>query len=149
MIRALFVLTFFISTVAAGPLYRWVDSTGKVHYSDQPPPQSESETVQYDYLGAGQKLQESGANASAGERAKEQDNTPVQVRQLNPELQLKPSAQRCAAAKQRLKLYQSARQIERPDDYGRRTVLSEAERRSALEGAQQEVERACAGLSPQ
>ena len=27
--------------VQAGELYRWVDSTGVVHYSDMPPPKSE------------------------------------------------------------------------------------------------------------
>lgn len=29
-----------LAAIAAQPLYRWVDSEGKVHYSDQPPPPS-------------------------------------------------------------------------------------------------------------
>jgi hypothetical protein len=34
------VLLLSAGTCLAGPLYRWVDSDGRVHYSDQPPPPS-------------------------------------------------------------------------------------------------------------
>lgn len=33
-------MVFAAQSAEAGTLYKWVDETGKVHYSDQPPPQS-------------------------------------------------------------------------------------------------------------
>jgi uncharacterized protein DUF4124 len=41
MKRLFFLAALLISaTAGAGSMYRWVDSDGKVHYSDQPPPTS-------------------------------------------------------------------------------------------------------------
>jgi len=39
-------MVFAAQSAQAGSLYRWVDDTGKVHYSDQPPPQSVVKDVQ-------------------------------------------------------------------------------------------------------
>jgi hypothetical protein len=47
MFRTALIIAFWVVLAAgAGPVYRWVDEAGKVHYSDHPPPQdNESEEL--------------------------------------------------------------------------------------------------------
>ncbi len=137
----LLVLAAAVSTSAsAGPLYRWVDDEGKVHYGDQPPPEKEREQVELKFLGKGQAPAPEAAGAEPASRSPEMD-----LLAPDPSLLLKPSPERCAAARQRLEIYTKARQLERPNDYGQREVVSDAEREKYIAGAREEVKRACAG----
>lgn len=146
MLRMTLALVLVTQLAVAGPLYRWVDDDGKVHYSDQPPALQDSENLQFEFLGSGaDQSKADGRTPAESEEGGKSVNSELQLRELDEALALKPSAARCAAARQRLQLYQEARQIERPDEYGRRTVLSDTERQSAIDGAEQGVKRACAG----
>lgn len=39
-------LTLLVSAAGAETAYRWVDKSGKIHYSDQPPPAAETQRVE-------------------------------------------------------------------------------------------------------
>lgn len=41
-----FLFTLFAATATAGEVYKWTDSAGRVHYSDQPPPSSARSSAQ-------------------------------------------------------------------------------------------------------
>jgi glutaredoxin len=43
---------FAVIAAAADNLYRWVDETGRVHYSDQPPPPRAKNAIQKNYRGS-------------------------------------------------------------------------------------------------
>ena len=45
------VCMFAACSAQAAPLYRWVDTSGKVHYTDQPPPPSAASKVEEKTLG--------------------------------------------------------------------------------------------------
>lgn len=45
------LLALFVSAAAAESAYRWVGKDGKVHYSDEPPPPSETKKVEEKRLG--------------------------------------------------------------------------------------------------
>jgi glutaredoxin len=42
----------FVATGASAQMYRWVDQTGKVHYSDTPPPPAAAKSIQQKKLGS-------------------------------------------------------------------------------------------------
>jgi len=141
----LFALFGVLATpvVTAGPLYRWVDEQGKVHYTDKPPVQQDSEAVELKYLGKG--VTEAPApDAKGGGKAAGGDPV-LNLVEPDSSLLLKPSPERCAAARQRLQVYTQARRLENTDEYGQRKVLSDAERQKYIAGAREDVERACAG----
>ena len=67
----------FIFTLSATPLttqaqapYRWVAKDGKTHYSDQPPPPSESRDVQQKKLGVGSVIETGGPSYGARQAAR-------------------------------------------------------------------------------
>ena len=39
-ILGVIILTLLVMSVAQAKTYKWVDTDGKIHYSDQPPPAS-------------------------------------------------------------------------------------------------------------
>lgn len=128
------------ATVMAGPLYRWVDAQGKVHYGDQPPPQQDTEQVELKYIGKGE------PTPPPKDAEPEPGADPVlNLLEPDPSLLLKPSPERCAAARQRLQIYINARRLENTDEYGQRKILSDAERQKYIAGAREDVQRACAG----
>lgn len=67
MIVALFAAPLATQAQAT---YRWVGKDGKVHYSDQPPPPSESREVQQKNLGIGSVVETGGPSFSARQAAR-------------------------------------------------------------------------------
>ncbi len=131
------------AAVMASPLYRWVDAQGKVHYGDQPPPQQQdAEQVELKYLGKGKPSPP--PESAAQERGAGADPV-LELLEPDSSLLLKPSPQRCAAARQRLQVYTKARRLENTDEYGQRRIISDAERQKYIAGAREDVQRACAG----
>lgn len=141
----LITLLGVLATAAAnaGPLYRWVDEQGKVHYGDKPPVAQDSEAVDLKFIGKG--VTEAPAPGAAGARAPGDADPVLNLVEPDSPLLLKPSPQRCALAKQRLQVYSQARRLESTDEFGQRQVLSDAERQKYIAGAREDVERACAG----
>lgn len=63
------LLTLLVSAAGAESAYRWVDKSGKVHYSDQPPPAAETQRVEEKRLEGGRG--ESGGYSYEARRAAE------------------------------------------------------------------------------
>lgn len=65
LVACLAVLLLIALAAQAQTAYRWVDKNGKVHYSDQPPPPSETRDVQQKRLKAGNVIETSGPSYEA------------------------------------------------------------------------------------
>lgn len=68
-------LTLLVSAAGAETAYRWVDKSGKIHYSDQPPPAAETQRVEEKRLERGRV--EGGSYSYEARRAAE--NFPVML----------------------------------------------------------------------
>lgn len=122
----------------AGEMYRWVDANGKVHYGDQPPPQAQREQALPDYVpGQSPQGQAAAPTPTPGAQAPQQ----VELTELPASRGTDP--QLCAQARQRLALYQQARRLERPDEFGRARQMNDVEKQAAIDGAKQMVRRSC------
>ena len=51
MKRLLFLALMFAATGVSAQMYRWVDQSGKVHYTDTPPPPAAAKSVEQKKLG--------------------------------------------------------------------------------------------------
>lgn len=111
-----------VSTLASGSVYRWVDDSGQVHFTDTPPPKN-AERIEFAPGSAGNNgLRQSSAQAQAAAQRR---------------------AQQCAQARQRRDNYLQADElIERGPD-GDERVLDAGERRAAIARAQAAVSRDC------
>ncbi len=156
MIRAHFHIALFALAVLAAPaqaqLYKWVDSNGRVQYSDRKPSDGKpSQDVKNTVSAIGSQTGEAGA-ASGGKSAAEQDKEFQKRRQEQGEAQQKQqqaaseqkqNSENCEAARRNLAAIQSGTRIQRYNEKGEVSYLDDADRPRAIERNQQLVETNC------
>lgn len=129
-------------------LVKWVDESGTVHYSDQPPPDTRTETVRNVAGKDAPAAPAASAPKSVAEReaelkrARQEKQTAEQAR----EQEAARAAERqrnCAAARQNLQAMQEGGRIVTYDANGERTFLDDDARAARIEAAQQAVNQAC------
>lgn len=132
---------------AAAVLYKWVDASGRVTYSDQPPPSN----VKAEIVGAAPPPanasalrdlanQEADLKKAQTQRADEQKKA---ARTRAEQLQLQ---QDCADARARLSLYQSDQPIARIDEKGDQVFLDDAARQQTRARLEAQIRERCAGV---
>lgn len=145
----LFLIVFFLPGVTPvhADLYKWTDSQGKVHYSDQPPARQEHRRVgpstnprlEQEALDARRALAD---KVSQSERER-QAQREAREKQLAEQEQARKKADQCQQARQRLTLLQENNRISRRNDQGQTYILDEAQRQAAIAGAAAQVDDLC------
>lgn len=153
-----------VVVLAAPAIYKWVDEEGRVHYSDQPPPDVETETVETEPAPAGAAREAVEARTRAFEEARKERAQRTAERDAKAASEAarrsedEARAARCAAAREQLIILQEQRPVYRDesgnlrvqarrgvfDGYeGQRDYLEDAEREALLARARDEVEMYC------
>ena len=153
-------LTLCVALPASAQMYNWVDSNGKVHYSDKPPPSNiktekmripaeasstpapsaGKEGTQKDAAKTGPKglaEQEQAFRKRQAEAAKEQDE------QARKEAEARDRAENCKRAKAALANLELGGRQTRIDAKGERVFLTDQEITQATAQARQEAAAAC------
>ncbi len=134
-------------------LTKWVDSEGRVHYSDTPPPEDvKSETVHVS-PSAGAPAAGAPASAPAGPKTiyemeadlKKERKAKEEAAQKAAKEQQEASQkqQNCAQARDQLSTLQNMPRIVTYDEKGERSFLDDAARQQRLEEAQAAVSKYC------
>jgi hypothetical protein len=127
---------------------KWVDSEGKVHYSDAPPPEAKTETVR-NISGKGQadapatyspksyaereaEMKKSKLEKEGAAQKKAQEETNAKAKQAN-----------CEAARQNARSLESGGRIVTYDANGERTYMEDDARTQRLEEAREAASKYC------
>lgn len=144
MRAALLVLILAVPAAAVAQLYKYTDKDGKTVYSDVPPPDAPSKTINVPAGGG------AAAAKSAVQRDRELDAARKEARERAAKGEQKAQAARqsgdnCAAAKSNYRLYQEGGRIVKLDEKGERVYLDDDEIAEKLEKARAAMEEACKG----
>lgn len=140
----------------AETVYKWLDSSGQIHYTDLPPRQGDAKilgvyqqeagTVDEDSGDNGSYAQEGGDNsndqASAGPRTPEPAPSPAAVKAAENDA-AKAKVEQCKAAQDRYQRYLDSRRLFRETPDGKRQYLTDQELTDARARAKQAVDDYC------
>jgi hypothetical protein len=150
MKKYLLFLLLLVSTCAFAAITKWVDSDGRVHYSDQPPPpNAQQKTLRSDDesqvsqsasgVAAPKTLAEREADSKKAQLAKKeaadkaaQQEAITAARQAN-----------CANAQQNLRILQDGTRIRVVDANGQPSYIDDSERAQRIEKVQNDVNTYC------
>ena len=140
----LVALCFFTVTVHAA-MYRWVDKEGKTHFSDQPPTDVESKSVNSkpasgtgspaavkSYQEKDQEFKKRRIEEQEAEKKQKVELSNTQAKQKN-----------CSDAKSRLALLQAGGRIAKTNEKGEREFLNDKDRESGIREAERSVSEWC------
>lgn len=127
------VLAFAAS---AGQVYKWIDSNGRVHYSDTPRPGWTRVDVKKGGIG-----QAAPAAATAGD-----GNRQIADEEESPE-RARLRAEECQKRRDQLQTYRTSTQIVERDGLGNERTYTEEQRLQLIEQTQRQVNELCAPMS--
>ena len=132
---------------ALGAIYKWVDENGKVHYSDQPPPEESSQELDIESDSSSttpslsdeehRQKQQRLLDAYAKERA---DKKAERAKAAEEDEKLRVW---CARAKDELRLMNQAGYLYDYDESGQKIIYSKEKRESATRAYAAEIEEKC------
>ncbi len=140
-----FLLAFLVLPAAGGGVYKWTDAQGRVHYSDAPPPSQGAQRLRTDRPDEDQALAERRRLAdrlTQSELARQKAREAEERRQAEEEKR-RTQAEQCQRAQEQLALLQQNTRLTRIDVQGRRHVLNEAERATAMAEARRQIDAHC------
>jgi len=157
MIRlALLALAAALTLPAQAQLYKWVDSSGRVQYSDRPPAAgtkaeqvskanvssvgSQSSSVSASDKEGGAKTP---ADLEADFRKRQADKAEADKKQQQAAAEQKQKSDSCEAARRNLAALQSGQRMLRYNDKGEPSFLDDTGRAREMERAQQQVQTYC------
>ncbi|HXG28744.1 MAG TPA: DUF4124 domain-containing protein [Nevskiales bacterium] len=121
-----------VSAAAAAETYRWVDTDGKVHYSDRPVQGAQEIRVRVPGEEPAPPADANDSGTAAGSEVPADADDPAQVR-----------AQLCEQARERLAAYEKADGITTNDGSGGQRLLSTEERIDTIVKARRDVRELC------
>lgn len=127
---------------------KWVDSEGKVHYSDAPPPEAKTETVR-NISGKGQtEAPASYSPKSYAEREAEMKKSKLEKeetaqKKAQEETNAKAKQANCEAARQNARSLEEGGRIYTYDKTGERNYLDDAAREQRLTEARKAISEFC------
>lgn len=134
---------------AAAEMYRWVDSQGKVHYSDSPPPAGAKSSKTIDTpppaappAGASAKPK-SWQEKEMDFRQRQSAEAEAQAKKQKEEAQAKEKQQNCENARRNLATFESGARVATTNEKGERVIMDDAARASAMAEARKAVETWC------
>ncbi len=150
-VLAVVALLFSLNSYAA--LHKWVDAEGKVHYSDEPPP----ENVKSQTLRTGPESPEGTSEAAASgpaapktifereaemKKAKKAKEEAAQ-KAAKQEEEAKTKRQNCEQARNQLSTLQNSPRIAIYNEAGERSFMDDATRQQRIDEAQKAVSQFC------
>ena len=145
------LLILLAANHAYAEVYKWVDSSGKVQYSDHPPASNKTQKLKIDTS--------SSATQSPGNRkapaASSMMDKEIEFRKRHVEAEeaekkqekqareAKQKQENCGNARGNLRGLQESGRVVKYDDKGERSFLDDAARQQAIERAQKEVDASC------
>lgn len=148
----LLILLMLCSTSSFGALNKWVDASGKVHYSDQPPPANvKAETLHATSVpgdSASAAVSAPAAPKTIAEREaelKKDQQAKKEAAEKAAKEQAKTDAKNanCAAAQQSLKMLQDGMRMVEIDAKGERSYITDEQRQQRIAKAQQDIGNWC------
>ena len=149
------LLAFFSSSMAAGPIYSWIDSKGMTHYSDKPAKAGDGVRAERaldganldgpDRLAAGRKLANDVRDGAQKSKAVVDTAKASEVEALRRVAQEKA----CSAAREAVRILETGGRISTVRENGERAMLDEAEVASRAAEARKVADDACAPPKPQ
>lgn len=156
MNRYLIIFLLLASTSSYGAINKWVDSDGKVHYSDQSPPSeakakilrstsdaegtADSSSVTAASAPAAPKtLAEKEAELNKQKKAKQEAADKAAKEQANAEA----TKAACATAQQNLRTLQEGMRMVEVGADGKRSYMDDSQRQQRIEKAQQDINSYC------
>src|SRR5262245_36702970 len=136
-----------LTAVPAGAvLYKWVDASGRVTYSDQPPPGN----VKADVVGAPTPAANPSAvkelaNQEADFKKQQTQRADDQKKAAKTRAEQMQLQQDCIDARARLKLYQSNEPIGRIDEKGQQVLIDDVARLETRDRLSQQIRERCSG----
>lgn len=135
-----------IATSAQGQLYKWVDESGKVHYSDTPPPAKtkSSKTLSI----PNQPAAEAPAGKSIAEQEKDyrkrmSEAADAEAKKKAEDEQAKIRAANCQTARNNLKTLEETGRVYTYDAKGERVYMDDAQRQKAIDDARKAIADWC------
>ena len=138
------ILLLSLSVSAYGALNKWVDSEGKVHYSDEPPPSDVTvQPLAIPSVASGVPAQKSIAEREAEwkKAKKEREEAAQNAAQQQEEALAKQK--NCAGAKANLQTLESGMLITTFDEKGERVNMDDAARQQGIEDARKQISEYC------
>jgi hypothetical protein len=149
MIKYLLFLLILTSTNAFAEISKWVDSNGKVHYSDQPPPPDVKPKVLRSFaethdsasssVAASKTLAEKEAELKKAQKAKNEAADKAAQKQAAKDNQ----KALCAGAQQNLNSLQDGMRMVEIDAKGEHSYIDDAKREQLIAKAQKDVSTYC------
>lgn len=129
-------------------LSKWVDADGKVHYSDSPPPNVETQSVR-NISGKEQAdtsvkySPKSIAEREAEYKKAKQEKEKAMQEKAQQDARAETKKRNCAAARENLRTLEASSRVVTYDAKGERTYLDDAARAQKLEEARKVISESC------
>jgi hypothetical protein len=131
---------------AGAVLYKWVDASGRVTYSDQPPPGNvKAEVVGAPPPAANPSAVRDLANQEADLKKQQTQRADDQKKAAKTRAEQMQLQQDCIDARARLKLYQSNEPIGRIDENGQQVLIDDIARLETRDRLSQQIRDRCSG----
>lgn len=150
MNRFLFALLFLaLPAAVSAEMYRWVDSQGRVHYSDEPPPAGakSSKTVTPpppSYAPSSEAAKPKSWQEKDMEfRQRQSAQAEAQAKKEKEEADAKQKKQNCELARKNLQALESGQRVSVPNENGEQQPIDDATRQKAIAEARKAVDSWC------
>jgi hypothetical protein len=135
-----------IAVPAGAVLYKWVDASGRVTYSDQPPPGNvKAEVVGTPAPAANPSAVRDLANQEADFKKQQTQRADDQKKAAKTRAEQVQLQQDCTDARARLRLYQSNEPIGRIDENGQQVLIDDITRQETRDRLAQQIRERCSG----
>ncbi|WP_144290319.1 DUF4124 domain-containing protein [Chitinilyticum litopenaei] len=139
MKRFTLILALLLAAGAQAQIYKWTDDSGRVHYSDQPPPGKGGQAKVVDTKGAAvSSVSSGGGKASASVAASKPEVMPSPVARKDP------NGPGCEDARKRLSFLQGAKLYKNvSNDKGQMEFIDEKKKQEEIRTQTEFLEKNC------
>ena len=138
------LLLLLLAAPAQAQLYKWVDSNGRIQYSDRKPPDGkQAQEVRNTVSSIGS---QSGGNAAEQEKEfqkRRQDQSETQQKQQQAAAEQQRQSENCQTARENLAALNSGQRIARFTPSGERVYLEDNDRAAEVARTQQIIQQSC------
>ncbi|PSJ17670.1 DUF4124 domain-containing protein [Nitrosomonas supralitoralis] len=141
------VIVLLLNTVVNAKIYKWVDETGKTHYTDQPPPPHvhiKEQQLNIHTAPASGSLQDSQSNTLSDEREEfEKRRKQRQENEAKGQAQAEINKKKCTEAKTQLRMYVDSPRLTIPDGSGGIVYVDDDLRQRKIDDANKAIATLC------
>ncbi|WP_293006367.1 DUF4124 domain-containing protein [Nitrosomonas sp.] len=146
-IFVLTVIALLFSTSVSAQIYKWVDETGKIHYTDQPPPPDvNTQGQQLNINAAPTTGSHQGSPANNPSDARDEFEKRRKQRQENEakdQAQAETNQKKCTEAQTQLRMYSDSPRLTIPDGAGGMVYVDDDLRQRRIDDANKAIAKFC------